>query len=185
MNPAGKQGSLCSRELACCVGLWNWEGRPVVFIATHPVGAVCLPCPQLCHQKSMGSSHQSPSCPQPTTRDNALPAQVFPRTRFPDPMLQSSAESHTPVTLTSLCHLYSLRPVPQFQPLPHFLTPLPRTQSSSAPSSESLPGLSLAFSLLRLCVHCSALFLSILPAKLRKDFFFPPDKPQTVAQKDH
>lgn len=39
-NPVSKQGCLCSRELALCVGLWNGEGRPEVFIATHPVGAV-------------------------------------------------------------------------------------------------------------------------------------------------
>lgn len=40
VNPVGKQGCLWSRELALYVGLWDGEGRPVVFIATHPVGAV-------------------------------------------------------------------------------------------------------------------------------------------------
>lgn len=40
VNPAGKHGCLCCRELALCVGLWNGEGRPVVFTAIHPVGAV-------------------------------------------------------------------------------------------------------------------------------------------------
>lgn len=84
-------------------------------------------------------------------------------------MLQSSAESHIPVTLTNLGHLYSLHPVPQFQLLPHFLTPqdpiikCPLLREPPRPFSSLLSLETLL---------CGALFLPILPAKLRKDFFF-------------
>lgn len=113
-----------SRELALCVGLWNEEGRPVVFTATHPVGAVSgnmsalspTLSPEIIWDHPI--SHLHPHSPQLETMHSLLTCSRVPTHLLPRP--------HAPI-LSGIPH-----PSHSHEPLPPLFPPSSeRTYSST------------------------------------------------------